>query len=230
MRFDLISAVPDLLRSPLEHSIVMKARDKGLLDVRIHDLRDYSADKHRKVDDTPYGGGPGMVMTPQPIHACIEALKTDGDFDEILFMAPDGIPFTQAEANKLSGLKRVAILCGHYKGVDHRIRDHVVTKEYSLGDFVLSGGELPALVIVDAVTRLLPGVLGDAVSALNDSFMDGLLDCEAYTRPAEYNGWRVPETLLGGDYAKIEAWRHENALERTKRLRPDLYDKFLNEH
>jgi len=230
MRFDLISAVPDLLRSPLEHSIVKKARDKGLLDVHIHDLRDYSEDKHRKVDDTPYGGGPGMVLTPQPINSCIESLKAVGDYDEILFMAPDGIPFTQAEANKLSGLKRVAILCGHYKGVDQRIRDHVVTKEYSLGDFVLSGGELPALVIVDAVARLLPGVLGDAVSALNDSFQDGLLDCEAYSRPAEFNGWKVPETLLSGDHSKIEAWRHNNALERTKRLRPDLYDKFLNEH
>jgi tRNA (guanine37-N1)-methyltransferase len=230
MRFDLISAVPDLLRSPLEHSIVKKARDKGLLDVHIHDLRDYSEDKHRKVDDTPYGGGPGMVLTPQPINSCIESLKAERDYDEILFMAPDGIPFTQAEANKLSGLNRVIILCGHYKGVDQRIRDHVVTKEYSLGDFVLSGGELPALVIVDAVARLLPGVLGDAVSALNDSFQDGLLDCEAYSRPAEFNGWKVPETLLSGDHAKIEAWRHNNALERTKRLRPDLYDKFLNEH
>lgn len=230
MRFDIISAVPDLLYSPIDYSIVRKARDKGYLDVRVHDLHDYSEDKHRKVDDAPYGGGPGMVLAPQPIYSCIEALKAEGAYDEVLFMAPDGIPFTQAEANKLSALKRIIILCGHYKGVDQRIRDNVVTREYSLGDFVLSGGELPALVIVDAVARILPGVLGDAVSALNDSFQDGLLDSETYTRPAVFNGWTVPEVLLGGDHTKIEAWRHDNALERTKRLRPDLYQKFLNEH
>lgn len=230
MRFDLISAVPDLLRSPLDHSIVRKARDKNLLHTEIHDLRDFSHDKHRKIDDYPYGGGPGMVLTPQPILSCVEHLTAQRTYDEVLFMAPDGIPFTQKEANWLSSRKNIIILCGHYKGVDQRIRDNIITKEYSLGDFVLSGGELPALVIVDAVARLLPGVLGDAVSALNDSFQNGLLDNEAYTRPAEINGWTVPEVLLGGDHARIETWKQENALERTRKLRPDLYEKFLNEH
>jgi len=230
MRFDLLSAVPDLLVSPLNHSIVKNARDKALLEVHIHDLHDHSEDKHRKIDDNPYGGGAGMVMSPQPIYSCIQQLLSERPYDEIVFMAPDGIPFTQAEANKLSTKENIIILCGHYKGVDHRIRDHVITREYSIGDYVLSGGELPALVIVDAVARLIPGVIGDAESALKDSFQDGLLDCEAYTRPATFNGWKVPDVLTGGDHAKIENWRHENALERTKQLRPDMYEKYLNEH
>ena len=229
IRFDLLSAVPELLVSPLNHSIVKNARDKALLDVHLHDLHDYSEDKHRKIDDTPYGGGAGMVMSPQPIYSCIQQLLSERPYDEIVFMAPDGIPFTQTEANMLSTKKNIIILCGHYKGVDHRIRDHVITREYSIGDYVLSGGELPALVIVDAVARLIPGVIGDAENALKDSFQDGLLDCEAYTRPATFNGWKVPEVLTGGDHAKIEKWRHENALERTKRLRPDMYETYLNE-
>jgi len=229
MRFDILSAVPALLHSPLNHSIVQIAREKGLMDVNIHDLHDYSTDKHRKVDDTPYGGGPGMVLSAQPIFSCVQALQEQKHYDEILFMAPDGIPFDQYEANKLSIMDRVIIICGHYKGIDHRVREHLVTKEYSIGDYVLSGGELPALVIVDAVARLIPGVLGDAVSALEDSFQDHLLDCETYTRPSVFNGWEVPKVLMSGDHSNIREWRHQNALERTKRLRPDLYRKFLNE-
>lgn len=230
MRFDILSAVPSLLGSPLNHSMVQIAREKELIEVNIHDLHDYSTDKHHKVDDMPYGGGPGMVLSAQPIYSCVKALQDQMDYDEILFMAPDGIPFNQDEANRLSMLNRVIIICGHYKGIDHRVREHVATKEYSIGDFVLSGGELPALVIVDAVARLIPGVLGDAESALDDSFQDHLLDCETYTRPAQFNGWEVPKVLLSGDHAQIKEWRNQNAIERTKRLRPDLYRQFLNEH
>lgn len=230
MRIDIISAVPELLKSPLNHSIIKNARDNGLVEIRFHDLRDYSEDKHNKVDDYPYGGGAGMVLTPQPIFSCIEQLKEERSYDEILFTTPGGEPFDQAAANELSIKKNIIILCGHYKGVDQRVRDSLVTKEFTIGDYVLSGGELPALVITDAVVRLLPGVLGDAESALNDSFQNGLLEGPVYTRPAKYRGMTVPEVLRSGNHKKVAAWRHEQSLEQTKKRRPDLFKKFSKEH
>lgn len=230
IRIDLISAVPELLQSPLNHSIIKNARDDGQVEICLHDLREYSEDKHHKVDDYPYGGGAGMVLTPQPIFSCIEHLQEERAYDEILFTAPDGEPFDQAAANELSIKKNLIILCGHYKGVDQRVRDALVTREYSIGDYVLSGGELPALVITDAVVRLLPGVLGDAESALNDSFQNGLLEGPVFTRPAEYRGMRVPEVLRSGNHKKVAEWRHEQSLEQTKKRRPDLFKKFSKEH
>ena len=226
LRIDIISAVPDLLNSPLNHSIVGRAREKNLLDIQIHDLRDYSDDKHRKVDDYPYGGGAGMVLTAQPIFSCIEKLKSERNYDEIIFTAPDGEIFKQQHANNLSIKGNIIILCGHYKGVDQRVRDELITKEFSVGDYVLSGGELPALIITDAVARLLPGVLGDSESALTDSFQDGLLEAPVYTRPSEFKGLKVPDILLSGDHKKINEWRSKKALERTKIRRPDLYKNF----
>jgi len=225
MRFDIISAVPQVLSGPLEHSIVGRARKKNELEIFVHDLRDYSEDKHRKVDDYPYGGGAGMVLCPQPIFSCIKRLKSQRTYDEIIFTAPDGQPFKQEEANRLSMKKNIILLCGHYKGVDQRVRDALITKEYSIGDYVLSGGELPAMVIVDAAARLLPGVLGDSESALSDSFQNGLLDTPHYTRPAEYKGMKVPDVLLSGDHKKIDSWREEVALKKTKERRKDLYQK-----
>jgi len=230
IRFDLLSAVPDLLQSPLNHSILKIAREKKLTEIFTHDLRDYSEDKHRKIDDYPYGGGAGMVLTPQPIFSCIHTLKSEREYDEVIFMTPDAPVFTQQDANRLSLGNNVLILCGHYKGVDQRVRDALITKEYSIGDFVLSGGELPALMVVDAVVRLLPGVLGDAESALSDSFMDGLLDSPAYTRPATYEGMHVPDVLRSGNHEKVHEWRLEQSEEKTRRLRPDLYKIFLNKH
>lgn len=230
MRIDIISAVPQLLESPLNNSIVGNARENGQVEIHIHDLRDYSEDKHNKVDDYPYGGGAGMVLTPQPIFSCIEKLKEEREYDEIIFTAPDGEQFNQKAANELSIQQNLLILCGHYKGVDQRVRDALITKEFSIGDYVLSGGELPALVISDAVVRLLPGVLGDAESALNDSFQDGLLEGPVYTRPAEFKGMNVPDVLRSGDHQKVEQWRHEQSLERTRQRRPDIYKKFLKEH
>ncbi|MDR8393142.1 tRNA (guanosine(37)-N1)-methyltransferase TrmD [Aliifodinibius sp. S!AR15-10] len=230
MRIDIISAVPQVLESPLNHSIVGNAQENGKVEIQIHDLREYSEDKHNKVDDYPYGGGAGMVLTPQPIFSCIEKLKSERDYDEILFTAPDGEHFNQQAANELSVQQNLIILCGHYKGVDQRVRDALITKEYSIGDFVLSGGELPALVIADAIVRLLPGVLGDAESALSDSFQDGLLEGPVYTRPAKFKGMEVPEVLRSGDHQKVEQWRHKQSLERTKQRRPDIYKKFLKEH
>ncbi len=230
MRIDIISAVPQLLESPLNNSIVGNARENGQVEIHIHDLRDYSEDKHNKVDDYPYGGGAGMVLTPQPIFSCIEKLKEEREYDEIIFTAPDGEHFDQKAANELSIQQNLLILCGHYKGVDQRVRDALITKEFSIGDYVLSGGELPALVISDAVVRLLPGVLGDAESALNDSFQDGLLEGPVYTRPAEFKGMNVPDVLRSGDHQKVEQWRHEQSLERTRQRRPDIYKKFLKEH
>lgn len=226
LRIDIISAVPDLLTSPLNHSIVGRAREKNLLDIHIHDLRDYSEDKHRKVDDYPYGGGAGMVLTAQPIFSCIEKLKSDREYDEVIFTAPDGDIFEQQYANDLSIKGNIIILCGHYKGVDQRVRDELITREFSVGDYVLSGGELPALIITDAVVRLLPGVLGDAESALTDSFQEGLLEAPVYTRPSEFNGLKVPDILLSGDHKKINEWRSKKAIERTKKRRPDLYKNF----
>jgi tRNA (guanine37-N1)-methyltransferase len=229
IRIDLISAVPDLLHSPLHNSIVGRAQDKELVDIHVHDLRDYSEDKHNKVDDYPYGGGAGMVLTPQPIFSCIEALQSERDYDEIIFTTPGAPEFTQDAATELSLSKNFIVLCGHYKGVDQRVRDILITREYSVGDVVLSGGELPALMIVDAVVRLIPGVLGDAESALSDSFQSSLLEGPVYTRPAEFKGMKVPDVLRSGDHKKVDAWRHEQALKRTKQDRPDLYEAYLKE-
>lgn len=230
IRFDVLSAVPDLLRSPIDHSIIKLARDKGLTEIEIHNLRDYSKDKHRKVDDYPYGGGAGMVLTPQPIFSCADALLSERSYDEVIFMTPDAPVFTQEDANRLSLSSNIMILCGHYKGVDQRVRDALITREYSIGDFVLSGGELPALVLIDAVVRLIPGAIGDAESALTDSFMDGLLDCPAYTRPAEFRGMKVPDILRSGNHEKVLEWRLQQSEEKTRVSRPDLYKIFLNKH
>lgn len=230
MRIDIISAVPSLLRGPLDDSIVLKAKEKGLVEIYVHDLRDHTEDKHLKVDDYPYGGEPGMVLTAQPIFSCIEHLTSQRTYDEIIFTAADGGVFNQQEANALSLKKNIIILCGHYKGVDQRVRDALITKEYSIGDYVLSGGELPAMVIADALIRLLPGAIGDSGSALNDSFQDGLLEAPVYTRPGEYKGLKVPDVLLSGDHKKIESWKHEQSIRRTKERRKDLYEKFKKDY
>lgn len=230
IRIDILSAVPDLLHSPLQHSIVKKARDGSFLDVYVHDLRDYTEDKHNKIDDYPYGGASGMVLSAQPIFTCIKSLQNERNYDEVIFMAPDGVPFNQKLANNLSIKGNLIILCGHYKGVDQRVRDTLITMEISMGDFVLSGGEIPALAVVDAIARLIPGVLGDAESALEDSFQDDLLGPPVYTRPPVYEGLEVPEVLRSGNHAKIKHWEHDQSVQRTKERRPDLYKKFLNEH
>lgn len=230
MRIDIISAVPALLSGPLEHSIVKRAKEKGLIEIFVHDLRDYTENKHKKIDDYPYGGEPGMVLTPQPIFSCIEKLKSERDYDEIIFTAADGEHFEQKDANALSLKKNLIILCGHYKGVDQRVRDALITKEYSIGDFVLSGGELPAMAITDAVVRLLPGSIGDAGSALNDSFQEGLLEAPVYTRPADFKGMKVPDVLVSGDHNKVEEWKAGQSRKRTKERREDLYKKFKEEH
>lgn len=229
MRIDIISAVPQLLESPVSHSIVGRAQENNQVGIHIHDLRDYSDDKHNKVDDYPYGGGAGMVLTPQPIFSCINHLKEQREYEEIIFTAPDGIPFEQQHANELSLSGNLMFLCGHYKGVDQRVRDELITKEFSIGDYVLSGGELPALVMVDAIVRLLPGVLGDVESALGDSFQEELLEGPVYTRPAEFEGLKVPEVLRSGNHKKVEAWRQKQSLERTKKMRPDIFKKFRKE-
>ncbi len=229
MRIDLVSAVPDLLHSPLEHSIVKRAREGGYLEVHVHNLRDWSQDlKHRKIDDYAYGGGAGMVLQAQPIFDCLESLMAERAYDHVIFPSPDGIPFRQEHANRLSLCGNLLILCGHYKGVDQRVRDVLITDEYSLGDYVLSGGELPALVITDAVARLIPGVLGDAESALEDSFMDGLLGPPVYSRPEDFRGHRVPDVLLSGNHRKVAEWRYQQATERTRTRRPDLFDEYQN--
>lgn len=211
-----------MLEGPLGCSILKRAQDKGLVQIEVHNLRDYTTNKHRKVDDYPFGGEAGMVMQIQPVDACISALKAQRDYDEVIFTSPDGEQFTQPMANSLSMLGNIIILCGHYKGVDFRIREHLVTREISIGDYVLTGGELAAAIIADATVRLIPGVIGDEQSALSDCFQDDLLAPPIYTRPADYNGWKVPEILLSGHQAKIDEWRYEQALERTRRLRPDL--------
>ncbi len=225
MRIDIITVLPEMFESPLGCSILQRARKKGLAEFHVHNLRDYSTNKHRKVDDYPFGGEAGMVMQVEPIDRCISALKAERDYDEVIFTSPEGERFDQPMANRMSLLNNIIILCGHYKGVDYRVREHLVTKEISVGDYVLTGGEMPAIIISDALVRLIPGVLGDEQSALSDSFQDSLLSAPDYTRPAEYNGWRVPEILLSGHEANIAAWRHEQALERTRRLRPDLLDE-----
>lgn len=222
MRIDIITVLPEMLDGFINTSILARAQKKGLVEIHLHNLRDYTADKHRRVDDYPFGGSAGMVMQCQPIDACITALKAERDYDEVIFTSPDGETFNQPMANSLSLLNNIIILCGHYKGVDWRVREHLITREISIGDYVLTGGELPGAVIADAVVRLIPGVIGDEQSALSDSFQDGLLAPPVYSRPAEYNGWRVPDILLSGHEAKIAEWRYEQALERTRRLRPDI--------
>ena len=222
MRIDILTVLPEMLESPLNCSILKRAQTKGLVEFHVHNLRDYSTNKHRKVDDSPFGGEAGMVMQIEPVDRCISKLKAERDYDEVIFTSPDGEQLTQPMANSLSMLNNVIILCGHYKGIDWRIREHLITKEISIGDYVLTGGEIPAVVIADAMVRLVPGVIGDEQSALSDSFQDNLLAPPVYTRPADYNGWRVPDILLSGHEAKIAEWRQEQAYERTRLLRPDL--------
>ena len=224
MRIDILTVLPPLLEGPLGHSIVRRARDKGLVDLHIHDLRDFSLDKHRRVDDYAFGGDAGMVMAVEPVHRAITHLTAQRDYDEIIYTSPDGKRFEQRDANRLALTGNLLILCGHYKGVDQRIRDHLITLEISIGDYVLTGGELAAAVITDSVVRLLPGAISDETSALSDSFQDGLLAPPVYTRPADYMGWKVPEILLSGHAARIDQWKHDQSLERTRRLRPGLLD------
>lgn len=225
MRIDIISVLPELLDSPLGHSIIKRAQTKGLVEIATHHLRDYSSNKHRTVDDYAFGPDAGMVMMIEPIYKAIEKLKNEREYDEIIYTSPDGEPLTQQLSNQLSTKKNLLILCGHYKGIDHRVREHLITKEISIGDYVLSGGELAAAVIVDSVVRLVPGVLSDETSALTDSFQDNILAPPVYTRPAVFNGWKVPEILLSGNFKEIEKWQMEQALERTKKLRPRLLDE-----
>jgi tRNA (guanine37-N1)-methyltransferase len=222
MRIDILTVVPDLLKSPFDHSILQRAKDKGVCEIVVHNIRDYSTKKHKNVDDYQYGGGAGMVMSIEPIAACIDQLKTEREYDEIIYVTPDGAVLDQRMCNDLSLKGNLIILCGHYKGVDERVRELYITKEISIGSFVLSGGELAAAVIVDSVVRLLPGVLNDETSALTDSFQDNLLAPPVYTRPPEFRGLKVPEILLSGDFNKIEKYREEKAIERTKQRRPDL--------
>lgn len=222
MRIDILTALPRLLDSYFNESILLRAQQKGLAEVHVHDLRDHADDKHRRVDDYPFGGGAGMVMTIGPIHRALEALKRERDYDEVIYMSPDGERLGQPLANRLSTCGNLIILCGHYKGVDERVREHLVTREISIGDYVLSGGELPAAVLCDALIRLIPGVLGDETSALSDSFQDGLVAPPVYTRPEVYGAWKVPGILLGGHAARIHEWRHQQSLERTRQRRPEL--------
>lgn len=224
MRIDIISVIPEMLESPLGCSILKRAQNKGLAEIVVHNLRDYTTNRHRKVDDYPFGGDAGMVIQVEPVDRCISALRAEREYDEVIFTAPDGEAFNQRTANSLSLLNNIIILCGHYKGIDYRIREHLITREISVGDYVLTGGEIPAVIIADAIVRLIPGAIGDEQSALTDSFQDNLLEPPIYTRPASYNGWEVPPILLSGHQAKIDEWRHEQALERTRRLRPDLLD------
>jgi tRNA (guanine37-N1)-methyltransferase len=222
MRIDIITVLPNLLESPINHSIIKRAREKGLVDIHVHDLRDFSHDKRRNVDDYPFGGDAGMVICVEPIHGAISQLTSQRKYDEIIYTSPDGKRFNQQAANRLALAENIIILCGHYKGVDQRVRDHLITSEISIGDYVMTGGELAAAVITDCIVRLLPGAISDETSALTDSFQDGLLAPPVYTRPAEYKGWAVPEILLSGHAAKITEWKHEQSLERTRMLRPDL--------
>lgn len=224
MRIDIITVLPDLLRSPFEGSIMKRAIDKGLVEVHFHNLRDYSTNKHKNVDDYQFGGGAGMVMMVEPIDLCITKLKSEREYDEVIYMTPDGETLHQKMANSMSMLENIIILCGHYKGVDQRIRDMHITKEISIGDYVLSGGEIGAIVFCDAIIRLIPGVLSNETSALTDSFQDNLLSHPIYTRPAEYKGMKVPDILLSGNFPEIDKWREQKAYEHTKERRPDLLD------
>ena len=225
MRIDIITVVPEILDGPLSASILGRVQKNGLLELHIHNLRDYSTNKWKRVDDYPFGGEAGMILQVEPIERAINELKSQRHYDEVIFTSPDGETFNQGIANEMSLLGNIIILCGHYKGIDYRVREHLITREISIGDYVLTGGELAAAVMTDAIARLIPGASGDAESALSDTFQDNLLAPPIYTRPADYNGWKVPDVLLSGHAAKIEAWKMEQALERTKRLRPDLLDK-----
>lgn len=225
MRIDIITALPELIKSPFEASIMKRAQEKNLVEVHLHDLRRFALNKYGQIDDYQYGGGAGMVLMIEPLDKCISNLKSERDYDEVIYLTPDGKTLDQNTANELSLKGNLMMICGHYKGVDQRVRDLHVTKEVSIGDYVLSGGELAAAVLCDSIIRLIPGVLGDESSALSDSFQDNLLAPEVYTRPAEYKGLKVPEILLSGNFPKIEEWRHENAYQRTKKLRPDLLDE-----
>jgi len=229
MRIDIITVLPELLESPFNHSIVKRARDKGLVEINVISLREFTTDKYKTVDDYAFGGGAGMVMMIEPVFKAIEKLKSERDYDEIIYTSPDGEKFSQKMANMLSLKKNILILAGHYKGVDQRIREHLITREISIGDYVLSGGELPAAAITDAIVRLIPGAITDEQSALSDSFQDDLLAPPVYTRPADFNGWQVPPILLSGHAAEIDKWRHEQSLERTRTLRPDLMNFEENE-
>ena len=224
MRIDIITVLPELLESPLNYSIVKRARDKGLVEINVINLRDFTTDKYKTVDDYAFGGGAGMVMMIEPVFRAIEELKSQRSYDEIIYTSPDGEKFSQKMANSLSLKENIIILAGHYKGIDHRIREHLITREISVGDYVLSGGELPAAIIADAIVRLIPGAMSDEQSALSDSFQDDLLAPPVYTRPADFMGWKVPGILLSGHTAEIEKWRHEQSLERTRKLRPELSD------
>jgi tRNA (guanine37-N1)-methyltransferase len=222
MRIDIVTGFPALVRSPLEESMMKRAQEKGLLTVVAHDLRDYAGDRHRTIDDAPYGGGAGMVLKPEPIFACIEGLQAERRYDEVIYLSADGERFTQQMANALSMKEHLLLLCGHYKGVDERVRTALITREISIGDYVVTGGELPALVLVDSIARLIPGVLGDAESLLNDSFQDSLLGAPVYTRPPEFRGMRVPDVLISGDHAEITRWREEQQQKRTMERRNDI--------
>lgn len=225
MRIDILSGVPELLKNPLEHSILRRAGEKGLAEVHVHNLRDFSSDKHKKIDDYAFSGEAGMVLSIQPIDDALSALGRDRDYQEIIYTSPDGELFNQRMANRLSTCENLIFLCGHYKGVDQRVRDHLITRELSIGDYVMTGGELAAAVMIDSIIRLIPGVLSDETSALTDSFQDGLLSPPVYTRPADYKGWKVPQILMSGNAQEIEKWKFEQSLERTRRLRPDLLQK-----
>ena len=225
MRIDIITVLPEMLEGFVNTSILARAQKKGLVEIHLHNLRDYTTDKHRRVDDYCFGGGAGMVIQCQPVDDCISALCRERKYDEIIFTSPDGEQFTQGVANELSLLENIIILCGHYKGIDHRIREHLITREISIGDYVLTGGELAAAVMADAIVRVVPGVIGDVQSAFNDCFQDNLLSAPVYTRPADYKGWKVPDILLSGHDAKIQEWEIQQSLERTQRLRPDLLEK-----
>jgi len=222
MRIDIISVVPELLESPLSHSIVGRAINKGLVEIHVHNLREFGKGPRLQVDDYSYGGDAGMVLMVEPVYNMIMKLKAERDYDEVIYMSPDGAVFSQGMANELSLKENIIILCGHYKGIDHRIREHLISREISVGDYVLSGGEIPAAIVADAIVRLLPGAITDETSALSDSFQDGLLSAPVYTRPAEFNGWKVPEVLLSGNPRLIREWQDEQSIERTRRLRPDL--------
>ena len=223
MRIDILTVLPEILDGPLNQSIIQRARDKGLVEIHIHNLRDWSTDlRHRRVDDYAFGGKAGMVMQCEPIDRCISELRSQRPYDEVIFVTPDGEQFNQHVANELSMMENIIILCGHYKGIDYRIREHLITREITIGDYVLTGGELPAAIIADAVVRVIPGAIGDEQSALSDSVQDDLLEAPCYTRPADYTGWRVPDILLSGHDRKIREWEHEQALQRTRERRPDL--------
>ncbi|MBQ3247016.1 MAG: tRNA (guanosine(37)-N1)-methyltransferase TrmD [Alistipes sp.] len=225
MRIDIISVVPELLESTLNQSILRRAQEKGLVEIVVHNLHDYAHDKRKTTDDYPFGGEAGMVMKCEPVFELIEKLQSERDYDEVIFTSPDGITYDQHEANRLSTLGNIIILCGHYKGIDFRIREHLITREISIGDYVLTGGELAAAIITDSVVRLIPGAIGDEESALTDCFQDDLLAPPVYTRPADFRGWKVPDVLLSGNFAEIEKWKEAQAYERTKQLRPDLLEK-----